>query len=97
MILVIISLVCFALISLTMVVRANELIRKGDERLKPFAFRIRIIGFALVASMPIGIVGQRLQGLTSGGYEAFFLLGLLFVFMTTPMHLPWWRFISKGE
>lgn len=97
MILYTISLVCFALISITMLVRANELIRKGDVRLRAFAFRMRIIGFALVATMPIGIVGQRFQGLPSVGYETFFLAGLLFVFVTTPNHLPWWRFISKGE
>lgn len=97
MILVIISLVCFALISITMVVRANELVKKGDHRLRPWAFRIRIIGCALVATTPIGIVGQRLVGHASIGFETFFLVGLLCVFVTTPNKLPWWRWVGVGE
>jgi hypothetical protein len=97
MILYTISLVCLSLISITMLFRANDLVRKGDSPLRPFAFRMRIIGFALVAAMPIGIVGARLSDVPSLPYETFFLVGLLCVFVTTPNHLPWWRWISKGE
>lgn len=97
MILHVISAVCFALISATMVVRANDLIRNGNENLKPFAFRFRIIGCALVATMPIGIVGAWMTGNSAVPFETGFRLGLLFVFVTTPYHLPWWRWISKGE
>lgn len=97
MFLPIIAALCLTLISVTMIARANELVRKGDVRLRPFAYRMRVIGFALVATMPIGIIGERLQGQDSFPYEVGFLVGLLFVFVTTPNHLPWWRFISKGE
>jgi ABC-type multidrug transport system permease subunit len=97
MILVIISLVCVVLISATMLVRANDLIRNRYTNLRPFAYRMRIIGFALVATMPFGVIGHRFQGHPSLGFETFFLLGLLFVFVTTPNHLPWWRWMTKGE
>lgn len=81
-------------IAITMLCRANDL--RWRRGLK---WHVRLIGFVIVGTMPIGIVGSEwvYQSLPSP-YEAFFRFGLMCVFVTTPYLPPWWKWISgKGD
>lgn len=89
-----ISIICFIIISATMLARANDLKwRRGIN------WRVRSVGFALTGTMPLGIVGVWLwSGIGPNFYECGFYIGLAAVFTTTPFLPPWWKWISgKAE
>jgi hypothetical protein len=88
-----ISTFSLLIIAYTMLCRANDLRwRKG------WNWNVRLIGFALCGAAPIGIIGTEFYfAAWPSPYEAFFRLGLVFVFVTTPHLPPWWPYISGKE
>lgn len=88
----IISAFSLIVVGITMLCRANDLRWRKEVK-----WQIRLVGFVLCGALPLGIMGDELftQNWPSP-YEAFFRLGLMFVFVTTPYLPPWWKWI-KGE
>lgn len=88
-----ISTVSLLIVSITMLARANDL------RWKPgLKWQIRFLGFVLCGTMPIGILGaEAAYQAWPSPYEAFFRLGLMCVFVTTPYLPPWWKWISGND
>ena len=88
--LLIVSSVCLALISITMLARANDL--RWKEGL---AWNARLIGFVFTGFSPFGIIARELiTGNWPDLYDCFFRCGLALVFLTTPYLPPWWEWIS---
>lgn len=88
-----VSTASLLVITITMLARANDL------RWQPgFKWQVRLVGFILCGTAPIGIVGAEwMTGVYPSPYEACFRLGLAFVFVTTPYLPPWWKWISGQE
>lgn len=87
---VMISSASLLLVSVTMLVRANDLgWRPG------LVWHIRRIGFAFTGFGPWGVIymdiSQGGSGLTV--FEIVFRLGLALVFVTTPYLPPWWKWM----
>lgn len=86
----IISLIALALISVTMLVRANDISFK-----KGFTWQVRKLSFIVVGFAPVGIALRELStDCQPSIYEVLFRCGLAGVFMTTPYLPPWWKWIS---
>lgn len=92
MILFVVSTVSLVLVSVTMLARAN------DQRFRPgWQWRMRLVGFMLAGSAPIGIIGYEVMFLDGPTiYETVFRVGLAFVFLTTPGQPPWHKWITRG-
>ena len=86
----IISSICLAIISLTMLARANDLRwRKGLH------WNARLTGFVLSGFAPAGVIPYEwITGSFPSFYETVFRFGLMLVFVTTPYLPPWWKWIS---
>lgn len=91
------NMLCYAVstfsllvIIITMVCRASDL--RWRKELK---WQVRFVGFILCGALPVGIIGDEWYTKNwPSPYEAFFRLGLMFVFLTTPYLPPWWKWIS---
>lgn len=91
MTLVLISAIALALVSATMLARANDLGWRPGA-----VWHFRRLGFILAGFAPWGIVYSDFK---SGGellslYEVLFRVGISFVFVTTPHLPPWWKWIT---
>jgi hypothetical protein len=84
-----ISLIALLLISVTVLLRANDL-----GRIPGFKWHIRRLGFVLVGLAPLGII---VVGLIRHDYpnlyETLFRVGILLVLMTSPNLPPWWSWL----
>jgi hypothetical protein len=86
MLYLIISSTALLLISMTMLLRANDLGRRPGLK-----WHVRRIGFVLTGLAPFGIViHDVLQKHSPSLYEVSFRFGVLLVFMTSPYMPPWW-------
>ena len=89
----IISALALFVIAITMLCRANDLRWRSGIK-----WQVRLVGFILCGALPVGIIGSEWYGRDwPSPYEAFFRLGLMFVFLTTPYLPPWWRWISGKD
>ena len=89
----IISAFSLLVIAITMLCRANDLRWRSGIK-----WQARLVGFILCGALPVGIIGDELySGVWPSPYEAFFRLGLMLVFLTTPYLPPWWRWISGKD
>lgn len=88
-----VSTLSLLIVSITMLCRANDLRwRKG------FQWQVRLVGFMLAGAMPAGVIGTEWYYHDwPSPYEAFFRIGLMFVFVTTPQLPPWWNWISGRD
>lgn len=90
----IICTLALVFVAITMLARANDL------RWRPgLKWNVRLIGFMSSGVSPIGIIGYAWMGdyPTASAYLTVFLVGIAFVFATTPQLPPWWRWISGKE
>lgn len=86
----IISIICLLIIAATMLARAHDL-----RWQKGWHWNFRLVGFILVGSGSIGVIGYDLwHGSRPNFYEIIFRFGLALVFVTTPYLPPWWQWIS---
>lgn len=92
----IVSTIALLLIAATMFARANDLrLREG------WHWKLRLLGFVLSGSSSFGLIGYMWSGdyLAAFMYLTVFLVGITFVFVTTPYLPPWrkWIFRDGGE
>lgn len=86
----VLSTIALALVSATMLARANDLRWK-----KGLTWHVRLLGFVFTGFAPFGIVTiEYVTGDWPNVYECFFRVGLSLVFLTTPYLPPWWKWIS---
>ena len=88
-----VSAVAVALVSITMLVRANDLgWRPG------LLWMIRRLGFILAGTAPFAMIYRDWveRGQTMTLYEMVFRVGIALVFVTTPYLPPWWKWAFKG-
>lgn len=89
----VVSTLSLLVIALTMLCRANDLRWRNG-----FKWQVRIVGFTLSGTMPIGVIGsQWYYHAWPSPYEALLYVGLACVFVTTPYLPPWWPWIKGDE
>jgi hypothetical protein len=88
----IVTIVALSLISVTMLVRANDLGKRVGLK-----WHVRRAGFVTAGFSPVGIVLKLIYGLDPSMYWSMFSVGVTLVFMTTPYLPPWWRWIQGQD
>lgn len=86
------------IVSVTMLVRANDLNWR-----KEWIWRFRLLGFVVSGFSPIGVILTKWFGAGAAYWQSVdfywcvFTVGIALVFVTTPYLPPWWRWLWKGE
>lgn len=94
MIAIIINTLSLLVISTAMLTRANDLgWRRG------WVWTVRRLGFIMAGFAPwaIAYVDIKSGGVTLNIFEILFRAGVAAVFMTTPYHPPFWKYVFKDD
>lgn len=85
------AVLALAVISVTMLIRANDLRWR-----KEWKWRIRLVCFVITCFSSAGVALCLCINTAPGWYFTLMLLGLAGVFMTTPYLPPWWEWVWRG-